>query len=267
MYQFSSLSEIMYSKIISISIEDILNLSLSCGWIYEEKNMPILSKRGEELLQLQKKELFIELKRQMLMDYILKIKPIWAYRLPYGRREATIFMSKDEQACFLEAKLLSKQLNSTIIEWWDTISAQIRNQTLQAKNNIGRIGEENTIIYETIRTKSKPKWTAIESNLKGYDIESQLSKDEWGTLLIEVKTSTLTLNQAIFHITSYEWSIALTSKAYLFYIWCLFDGKKMLAILSPDDILPYIPSNNLNGEWESVKIPFSCFKNKFIEII
>lgn len=43
-------------------------------------------------------------------------------------------------------------------------------------------------------------------------------------------------------------------------------AEEMLAILSPDEILPYIPTNNLDGQWETVKIPFLCFEDKFVEI-
>ena len=41
----------------------------------------------------------------------------------------------------------------------------------------------------------------------------------------------------------------------MFHLWCLSGNKKLLAIISPDDIYPYIPTNNLAGEWESAKIP------------
>lgn len=82
----------------------------------------------------------------------------------------------------------------------------------------------------------------------------------------EVKASTYALGQAVFHVTSHEWNVALTSRAYVFHLWCLSDSKKMLAVISPDELLPYIPTNNLEGKWESAKIPFSCFEGQFVEI-
>lgn len=66
--------------------------------------------------------------------------------------------------------------------------------------------------------------------------------------------------------TSHEWNVALTSRAYVFHLWCLSNSKKMLAVISPDELLPYIPTNNLEGQWESAKIPFSCFEGQFVEI-
>ena len=151
-YSFSSLSELAYSKIVSISAEDIFSFSTSCGWVSENENALILTKHGTGLLRLQAQGLLINLKRQMLADYVLKTAPIWSNRIPYGRREATIFMSKDEKACFADAGLLSDHLDTGIITWWDTIATKIRTQDQQAKNEIGRLGERNTIKYERNRT-------------------------------------------------------------------------------------------------------------------
>ena len=265
-YDFSSLSELSYSKIVSISAEDIFEFSSSCGWASESESGLTLTTRGIGLLRFQTQGLLIDLKRQMLTDYVLKCAPIWANRIPYGRREATIFMTKDERACFADAGLLSDHLDAGIIDWWDTIATHIRMQTKQSKIGTGRLGDRNTIKYERSRTNIDPMWMSIDSNLLGYDIKSQVSKNDPGTLLIEVKASTFTLSRAEFYVTSNEWNVAITSGAYVFHLWCLSDGKKMLAILSPDEILPYIPTNNLDGQWETVKIPFLCFEDKFVEI-
>lgn len=265
-YNFSSLSELAYSKIVSISAEDIFAFSSNCGWVSETESGLSLTKRGHGLLWLHAQGLLVDLKQQMLVDYVLKCAPIWSNRIPYGRREAAIFMSKDEKACFADAGLLSTHLDSGIVGWWDTIAIQIRMQTQQAKSEIGRLGERNTIKYERNRTNSEPVWMSIDTSLAGYDIKSQMSKDNSDPLLIEVKASTFSLEQAEFHVTFHEWNVALMSGAYLFHLWCLFGNKKMLAIISPSDVLPYIPTNNLEGQWETAKIPFSCFENKFIEI-
>lgn len=66
-YRFSSLSELAYSKIASISAEDIFEFSLNCGWVSENEDAPVLTKRGEGLLRLQERGLFLDLRRQMLM--------------------------------------------------------------------------------------------------------------------------------------------------------------------------------------------------------
>lgn len=265
-YQFSSLSELSYSRISSISAEAVFEFAASCGWVSQIDGKPYIAQTGKKLLKMQENGAHITLKRQMLMDYVLMVNPIWSNRIPYGRNEAAIFMSKDEKACFSAAGLLSNQLNPGIIEWWDTAAAKIRAKTQQVKNNIGRIGERNTFKYERNRTNSEPKWMSIESNLVGYDIMSKLSADNPAPLLIEVKASTLALDYATFYITSHEWNVALTSDAYVFHLWCLHGSKKLLAVISPDDVQPYIPTNNLTGEWESAKIPFLSFEKMFIEM-
>lgn len=266
-YHFTSLTELTYMKIASISVEDIFEFSRNCGWVYESEDVPILTPRGNGLLKLYDQGFQSDLKRTMLMDYVINASPIWSNRILYGRSEAAIFMTKDERACFTETGLLSDKLDPNIIEWWDTISSKIREKTQQERNDIGRIGERNTIQYERTRTNSEPKWMSIESNLAGYDIKSMLSADDHSVLLIEVKTSTSSLDQAYFHVTSHEWGVAQTSSAYVFHLWCLSENEKLLAIIPPDDIYPYIPTNNLNGEWESTKIPFLCFESRFIEIV
>lgn len=265
-YYFASLTELTYMKIASISVEDIFEFSRNCGWVCESGNIPALTTRGKEFLKLYDQGLQSDLNRAMLTDYVINASPLWSNRIPYGRSEAAIFMTKDEKACFTEAGLLSDQLDSGIVEWWDSIAGRIRAKAQQSQNHTGRIGESNTIKYERARTNSEPKWMSIDSNLAGYDVKSKLSADDHRALLIEVKTSTCSLDQAYFYVTSHEWSVAQTSPAYVFHLWCLSGNKKLLAVISPDDIYPYIPTNNLAGKWESAEIPFICFESYFVEV-
>lgn len=265
-YRFPSLTELAYTKVSSINVEDLFDFSQNCGWVCVNENALTLTLRGKGILNLHNQGLNKELKRTMLMDYVLTVSPIWSNRIPYGRSEAAIFMTKDEKACFAEAGLLSDRLDSSVIEWWDTVANKVRAKAQQAQSDKGRIGEKNTIKYEQERTNSEPKWMSVESNLAGYDVRSKISSEDHSALLIEVKTSTSSLEQAYFYVTSHEWKVAQTSLAYVFHLWCLSGKKRLLAIISPEDIFPYIPTNNLSGEWESVKIPFFSFKSNFVEI-
>ena len=262
-YCFSSLSELLYSSASIINTVDVFSFANDCGWICESNNIPSLTQRGYELLALLNQGNEIALKRQMLSDYVITASPIWSYRILYGRSEATIFMTKDEKACFFEAELLEEHFEPDVIEWWDMLSDAIRMKAGKEKEEIGRMGEKCTIDYERNRTQSEPKWVSVDSNLAGYDVLSRHSKDNSSALLIEVKSSTLSLEAASFHITANEWSVATTSKAYLFYLWCFFENERLLAILSPEEIQQNIPTNNYEGQWESVEIPFSCYKDKF----
>lgn len=117
-YQFSSISELTYTKITSISAEDVFEFAQNCGWVLESENALVLTPHGNDILRLHDQGLYSTLKRTMLMDYILKTSPIWSNRIPYGRIEAAIFMTKDEKACFVEAGLLSDRLNPGVIDWW-----------------------------------------------------------------------------------------------------------------------------------------------------
>lgn len=262
--RFTSLTELPYYKIESIGIEEIVDFSRNCGWVASEDNIPTLTSRGKEILQLFRDNKTYQL--CMLKDYIVQCSPIWGSRIPYGRKEAVLFMTDDEKACFAEAGLLSSDISQTALNWWDNIAAQIRGKADKENVEIGRAGEENTIKYEQARIGITPKWISIESNLAGYDVQSQVDKTDVTPLLIEVKASKSLFREAWFYITSNEWAVASTSKSYIFHIWLLSPKGNKLAIIYPKEIFPYIPTNNLGGKWESAKIPFSCFEEKFIKI-
>ena len=108
----------------------------------------------------------------------------------------------------------------------------------------------------------KPRWISIDSNLAGYDIISRISDTEAAPLLIEVKSSEQSINNACFYISSSEWNTAVSSANYRFYLW-LIDTQKKLAIISPQMIEKYIPVNSNVGEWISAKIPFNVFESEF----
>lgn len=202
----------------------------------------------------------------MLADYVMNVNPAWAKRIPYGRKESFIFMSKDEQACFYEAGLMNDEPDNRDIKWWDQIANYIRSQDDLFRNETARKGELYTVLYESNRTVKKPQWISIDSNLTGYDVISCVSKDNKARLLIEVKCSELSINNAEFYITAHEWHTACNSSNFLFYLWCLYDNKKQLAIVKPSTILPYIPTNNETGKWQTVRILFNSFKQMFTEI-
>ena len=132
--------------------------------------------------------------------------------------------------------------------------------------DVGRKGEKLSFEYETKRIGCYPKWIAIESNKLGYDIQSKLSKDIDSQLLIEVKASSDSAENAYFHVTINEWNVAEQADNYIFHIWLLEDGVPLLAKLDTEQIRKHIPSNNANGSWESVRIPYKSFIDSFVEI-
>lgn len=260
-YNVEKVDNIYLANITPVNTDLLIKLGEKCGWLNFEKDRITISKRGKEIVEIRS---FCDQAKCILEDYIKCVVPTWCNRIPYGRKEALIFMSKDEQASFYEAGLMENDKVS--IEWWDNISAYIRDTNNKNKNDVGRSGEQETLLYEKQRTGYDPVWIAIESNLAGYDILSRCSHDNISRLLIEVKTSELSIDHADFYVTSNEWHTACNTKRYLFYIWSFYNRKRKLAVLEPEQIQPYIPTNNRTGEWQSVRIPFASFEFLFKEI-
>ena len=256
-----SVEELPYfTRFYQIPYENLYDLSAKCKWIHKEEKKICISEKGNEILNNQTDQRASL--RKMIFDYACCYKPIWGYRIPYGRKEASLMMSKDESSCFFEAGLLSSVPDQRIISWWDELASEFRMQSEERKNSIGRTGELLTIAYEEQRTGMKPRWISIDSNLAGYDIISQISDTEAAPLLIEVKSSEQSINNACFYISSNEWNTAFSSANYRFYLW-LIDTQKRLAIISPQMIEKYIPVNSDVGEWISAKIPFNVFESEF----
>ena len=263
-YDLHRVEEIYLSSISSVNLDELVNLASECNWIEKDGSVLHVNERGYEI---DKFHGFENQTREILTDYIKNVSPSWAKRIPYGRKEAFIFMTKDEKACFFEAGLMNECPDEAEVKWWDQIANHIRSQDNLYKNETGRKGERCTIQYERKRVGEDPQWISIDSNLSGYDIISCVSSKNKSKLLIEVKSSEMSLNSAEFYITDHEWHTACNSSFYSFYLWCFCDNKKQLAVIEPISILPYIPTNNQTGEWKAVRIPFRSFKQMFTEIV
>ena len=232
--------------------------------LLEKKKEFVLSKQGQTLVNTKE---FSERAKIILSDYICYVTPAWARRIPYGRQEAFIFMTKDEQACFYEAGLMDENPGNTVIGWWDQISSFLRRIEEDRKIEIGRKGEQLTILYEQKRTGRDPQWISLDSNLSGYDVISQQTQDDPSALLIEVKSSEKSIATADFFVSVNEWHTASNTEKYKFYLWCFYGGKKQLAIIQPRQLFQYIPTNNKSGKWQMVRIPFASFSEAFKEIV
>ena len=247
----------------SANLDLLVELATKCCWITINDSSLIVNERGYELAAYHD---FESLAQAILMDYIIKVSPVWSKRIPYGRREAFIFMSKDEKACFFEAGLMHDDPDNMEIKWWDRMANYIRSQNDLEKNQTGRKGEFCTILYEKNRVGEKPQWVSIDSNLVGYDIISCVSRENQSKLLIEVKSTEMSIDNAEFYISVHEWHTACNSSNYSFYLWCFYQNRKKLAVVEPVSILPYIPTNNETGEWQTVRIPYKSFQKMFTEI-
>ena len=262
---FNNLSELRHVILPTlISVDDLVELCKVCKWINIINNIITISPTNDFLSPDSiDNDLQPATVRRMLLDYIENCKPAWRALIPRGRREAYIFMSDDEKACFKIAGLMDMNPSDEIVHWWDSVADQQRVIGNDLRTEIGRIGERLTLKYEFHRTRHMPKWIALDNNLSGYDILSQIDEEHLDKLLIEVKTSYLPISKADFYISRNEWDIANQSKHYKFYLYSLHENKVNLAIIPKDVIKTHIPVDNLGGEWQKVKIGFLEFSNSF----
>lgn len=250
-----------------VNTDIVTDFASTNGWIQICDSVFKLTASGQELLELFDGH-FISppLWRKVLMDYIYSYHPIWARRIPSGRKEAFLFMSDEEKRCFLNADLMETPASPEIIKWWDLIADKERISKETSLLAIGREGEESTIRYEYERTGCTPVWQSIETNLAGYDIISkETSAIESKEILIEVKSSRQDVNSAFMIITKHEWEVANYKNnvnRYFFYLWLLGQTSQM-AKVSVTEMSAHIPKEEGKGSWEEVRIPFNAFSSRF----
>lgn len=242
-----------------------LSMAKQCQWISVNDDMIAFTEWGKELVAGFDGSLVgLEMWRAILKQYISVCHPIWAKLIPYGRQEAYVYMSEEEQLCFQKAKLMTTPVAEDVIQWWDSIANAERDRSDVMKSATGRQGERLTIEYETARTGVDPLWKSIESNKNGYDVLSQRDRNNNSQILIEVKSSEEDISHAQMHVSRNEWdvaSLANNQQRYYFYLWVVRDS--LLAIVPYGKMIAHIPRDNGNGIWESVDVPFSAFTNMF----
>ncbi|WP_426348685.1 protein NO VEIN domain-containing protein [Alloiococcus sp. CFN-8] len=267
----SKLHEILQLRIgYGINNKACIYFAEQSKWISIEKKEISLTERGILILsEFIRDSLDNNLWRRILYDYIKDCSPIWSKRIPYGRKEAFIFMTPDEKRCFIDAGLMSENISSKEIEWWDRTAEYIRGIHHLSLDATGRAGERLTLIYEENRIGRAPKWESFETNLSGYDIISCVSPFSSDQLLIEVKSSTRDIHHASMILSRNEWETATKlrkNSRYKFYLWLL--GKEhRLAIIGVEDVKPHIPSDNGGGIWRELEIKFDSFNNVVWESI
>ncbi|MCX7185108.1 MAG: DUF3883 domain-containing protein [Nitrosospira sp.] len=149
------------------------------------------------------------------------------------------------------------------VKFWDMLAARARGLRDSRLSDIGRQGERLTVEHERKRTGIAPKWIALESNSDGYDILSRVIDRASGLLTIEVKTTTVPGLSGYFHVTRKEWEVATLSLNHRFHLWDISSHNPQLAVLDVEAVASHISNDLGDGLWESVKIPFSTFRNSF----
>jgi hypothetical protein len=253
----------LFTHILVCPALDILDLSTRCGWVkIDFDGMLKLSDRGLQLHETSDYQIRLRLQIQ---DIISVDQPSWSSLFPKGRQETARFVDPDVRQCLDEAGLLSSNLCDDVVAWWDQMAALVRGVKSSVLSNIGRTGERLSIAYERKRTGRHPTWQSIESNLSGFDILSCLSDIDASPLQIEVKASGNSWRYAYFYLTANEWESATLAHNYHFHLWAL-DANPKLAVVSLAQMERHIPLNSGEGEWKTVRVPFSVFSDRFMSV-
>lgn len=245
------------------------DFAIQCAWIKQNKGIIEFTDRGDSILHdFDGHEITPPLWRRILYDYISICRPAWANMIPYGRREAYLFMTNDEKRCFNESGLMVGT-DDDIVSWWDRLALLFRGEHSEELEDVGRIGEKLTLKYEEKRTQIPPIWESIDSNKSGYDILSKKDSNSKESILIEVKSSFKPLSQAKMILTRNEWDVASCGyniNRYYFYLW-LLGQPKQLAIVPAKSFVGHIPNEIGGGRWKEVELSFDLFKYEFFHII
>ena len=198
--------------------------------------------------------------RKILNRYLRDEKPGFLLRITGGRDYFLNYIDENFEQLLNDAGLYNEiNLNKEgkeIRHWWDDLSDFVRDLDEDKKLELGREGEEKTIIYETNKLKKlniqkKPKWVSYEDNRIGYDV---LSWDkEQNEIFIEVK-STNNAN-GLFYLSKGEWRVSIAKKNnYFIHVW--IQDRKEPRIITYNELnsKSYKIEDSSNAEWDTIKV-------------
>lgn len=248
-----------FSSFGSIASEKIFSTAQAMRWVcIDESGNLAPTVEGERLLHTSG---YPALLRQMLLDYIDVERPSWVQSSISGRAKVLHFAGSEIGQIFVEA-LLADGVDSDTVAFWDTLAARARGLKDECLNQVGRLGERLTLVYETQRTGKTAKWISIESNDDGYDILSVVSSSDPRKLSIEVKASTMGPHGS-FYLTVNEWERAQETPSHAFHLWDVSKTPSAICVLDVEQLAPHVPTNSGLGVWQSVQVPFAAFRNSF----
>jgi hypothetical protein len=233
------------------SASDVLDIAQRCNWVaLSMDGRMVVTARGQQLLETPTREAGLRLQIKHAIEVL---QPAWAQRMRNGREEVRGYLPTEIRQCFNEAGLMD-EWDDPLIDWWDGLA-----QAARAKKNdelllIGRKAERLSWEYELIRTKTRPRWQALESNFSGFDLLSRIDELDEEPLRIEVKGTTLSRREAWFYLTRNEWKVAVTSGNYRFHIWLLSHNPPALIEKDHTQVFPHVPSDKGCGQWWNVQI-------------
>ena len=198
--------------------------------------------------------------RQILIKYLKDEKPGFLLRVTGGRDYFLNYIDENFEQLLNDAGLyneinLSKE-GKEIRHWWDNLSDFVRDLDEDKKIDLGREGEEKTILYEInklkkLNIKKKPKWISYEDNRAGYDV---LSWDkEQNEIFIEVKATSN--SNGLFYLSKGEWRFSIEKKDHYFiHVW--IQNKKEPRIITYNELNSknYKIEDSSNAEWDTIKV-------------
>lgn len=248
-----------FPKIGSVRSEHVLRTSQEMGWLCAgESGEAKLTVMGVRILEQSNTRARF---RRALLDYVERVNPSWVEQACYGRNKVVTFAPGAIRQIIDECGLTTG-FDDVTVAFWDMLAAMARGQRDDAFTRIGREGERLSLTYEERRTGVKPKWVAVDSSSKGYDVLSVASREDLSKCTIEVKASRQGLGGR-FHLTRNEWEVATRGNNHLFHLWDLTTSPPRLAVIKLEQMRQHMPSNSGSGEWERVEVPMKAFHEYF----
>jgi hypothetical protein len=233
----------------------ILEVSQNCNWIHLTVQGEIkLTPRGERIVKAATAPLRLRLQIEDLIEFH---NPPWATKIRHGRKEAAVGMPNDVIQCFEESGLM-EAWNDDLIVWWDASSLLARSRHSEKLSKTGRTAERWTCEFEEKRTGSSPQHVCLDSNFAGYDVLSQVSGGDASPLPIEVKGSERRPKEADFVFTRNEYEAAKSSSGYRIHLWFVSEHRQLFDVPFAE-VEKHLPTDQLEGRWETARIPFSPF--------
>ena len=249
-----------FGRLASFSASEALDVAEALGWVVPDAaGFLQVTETGQSL---HREPDYVCKLRRAIKDYVDVVRPPWLASASFGRARVLRFLSRQLQQVFSEAGLAS-DTDLAAVAFWDDLARAARNEIAGTRIETGRVGERLTVQFERHRTSRWPRWIAIDNSTAGYDVLSVCEETDAAPLLIEVKTSKAS-DSAISHITRNEWAVAEEAARFVFHFWLLADdAPPSLACLDVAALSGHVPKDSGYGQWESVAIPFDCFRDKF----
>ena len=198
--------------------------------------------------------------RLCIRAVVLSRFPVWVKTMKLGRQVFAVKLEGDDYAIFENAGLLVSPPTQDVVEWWDTISHEVKLETDLDKMAQARAAEKLTWDAEKERLlamgiDTDPIWVGLDDNTAGYDILSyELAEAGTVNKLIEVKSTVA--SPLRFYVTRNEWTQAQKAKdSYFFHVWDMKKSPPVLHIRTVEQVEPHIPTDNDKGKWSNAEIP------------